>query len=94
MMGSVTIADGVITDAVRRIVLNIDGVAALTDKAGRWRHGKAVITRDRKLVMYILCRYGANTNRIYNEATDAIRRVFGDMGNIREIVMHVVGVGE
>ncbi|MBQ3427726.1 MAG: hypothetical protein IJH37_11395 [Clostridia bacterium] len=94
MMGSVTIADSVITDAVRHIVLNIEGVVALTDKAGRWRRGRVAITRDRKLVIYLLCRYGANTNCIYNKAADEIRRFFGDTGNIHGIVMYVVGIGD
>lgn len=94
MIGSITIADKVITDAVRHIMLNMDGVAAVTDRAGRTRRGRAVIARDRKLIVYILCRYGANTNRIYNETEGELRRIFGDMCNIREIVIHVVGVGE
>ena len=94
MIGKITIADKVITAAARHMILNTDGVVAITDKAGKTSRGRVILTRDRKLIIYLICRYGANTNRIYNETADGIRRIFGDIGNIREIAIYVAGIGE
>lgn len=90
----ITISDKAIAALTERIIKETDGVLAITDRSGSTRRGRVYITRDRKLEMFLICRYGVNTNAIYKSIASRLRNMLGDLGNISAVIVRIVGIGE
>ena len=90
----ITISDRAIAALAERTATETDGVLAIADRSGGTRRGRVYITRDRKLEIFLICRYGANTNAIYKSITSRLRSMLGDVGGITSVDMRIVGIGD
>ncbi|MBR0366711.1 MAG: Asp23/Gls24 family envelope stress response protein [Clostridia bacterium] len=91
---SITISDKAIAALAERTATETDGVIALTDRYGDTRRGRVYITKDRRLEIFIVCRYGANTNSIYKSITSRLGSLLGNIGGIAAVDVRIVGIGE
>lgn len=91
MNSEIIISDRAIISLAAHIAKNTAGVVSLADKAGRTGRGRVYITKDRDIEIYLICRYGADTAKIYKNITEKLNAVLGGIGNVRRININVTG---
>lgn len=91
---SITISDKAIAALAGRAATETDGVLALADRSGGTRRARVYITKDRRLEIFIICRYGANTNEIYKSIASRVGSMLGNIGGITAVDVRIVGIGE